>query len=315
MGAHSATGGLAGYVAKRLLGMLLLLAGVTFIVFGMMYLAPGDVTVMLAASSPSPEQVAAIRREFGLDQPPWVQYGMFLRRVAQGDLGDSWIDRRPVMPQVLEAFVYTLRLAAVALALSVALGAAGGIVSAVRHRSATDESILTVTLLGISVPVFVTGLLLIYVFAFKLGWFPTSGAGSWRHLVLPACTLASFLTAYNVRMTRACMLEVLGQDYVRTARAKGVREFWVLGRHALRNALVPMATVVGLQVGLLLGGSVITETVFGYPGVGQLVVSAISARDTPLVQACVLVTASGFILVNLLVDVSYVLIDPRIRLR
>jgi ABC-type dipeptide/oligopeptide/nickel transport system permease component len=315
MGARSATGGLAGYVAKRLVGMLLLLAGVTFIVFGMMYLAPGDVTVMLAASSPSPEQVAAIRREFGLDQPPWVQYGMFLRRVAQGDLGDSWIDRRPVMPQVLEALAYTLRLAAVALALSVALGAAGGIVSAVRHRSATDESILTVTLLGISVPVFVTGLLLIYVFAFKLGWFPTSGAGSWRHLVLPACTLASFLTAYNVRMTRACMLEVLGQDYVRTARAKGVRELWVLGRHALRNALVPMATVVGLQVGLLLGGSVITETVFGYPGLGQLVVSAISARDTPLVQACVLVTASGFILVNLLVDVSYVLIDPRIRLR
>ena len=315
MGARSATGGLAGYVAKRLLGMLLLLAGVTFIVFGMMYLAPGDVTVMLAASSPSPEQVAAIRREFGLDQPPWIQYGMFLRRVAQGDLGDSWIDRRPVMPQVLEAFAYTLRLAAVALALSVALGAAGGIVAAVRHRSATDESILTVTLLGISVPVFVTGLLLIYVFAFKLGWFPTSGAGSWRHLVLPACTLASFLTAYNVRMTRACMLEVLGQDYVRTARAKGVRELWILGRHALRNALVPMATVVGLQVGLLLGGSVITETVFGYPGLGQLVVSAISARDTPLVQACVLVTASGFILVNLLVDVSYVLIDPRIRLR
>jgi ABC-type dipeptide/oligopeptide/nickel transport system permease component len=259
--------------------------------------------------------VAAIRKEFALDQPPWVQYGLFLGRIARGDLGDSWIDRRPVMPQVLDAFGYTLRLAAVALTVSAALGAAGGILAAVRHRSVTDESILTVTLLGISVPVFVTGLLLIYTFAFRLGWFPTSGAGTWRHLVLPACTLASFLAAYNVRMMRACMLEVLGQDYVRTARAKGVRELWVLGRHALRNALVPMATVVGLQVGLLLGGSVITETVFGYPGVGQLVVSAISARDTPLVQACVLVTASGFILVNLLVDVSYVLIDPRIRLQ
>ena len=306
--------GLAGYLVKRLLGMLLLLAGVTCVVFGMMYLAPGDVTVMLAASSPSPEQVAAIRREFGLDQPPWVQYGMFLRRVAHGDLGDSWIDRRPVMPQVLDAFGYTIRLAAVALGLSVVLGTAGGIVSAVRYRSATDESILSATLLGISVPVFVTGLLLIYLFAFRLGWFPTSGAGTWRHLVLPACTLASFLVAYNVRMTRACMLDVLGQDYVRTARAKGVRELGVLGRHAFRNALVPMVTVIGLQVGLLLGGSVITETVFGYPGVGQLVVSAISARDTPLVQACVLVTASGFILVNLLVDMSYVLIDPRIRL-
>jgi ABC-type dipeptide/oligopeptide/nickel transport system permease component len=287
---------------------------VTFVVFGMMYLAPGDVTVMLAASSPSPEQVAAIRREFGLDQPPWVQYGMFLHRVAHGDLGDSWIDRRPVMPQVLDAFGYTVRLAALALGLSVVLGTAGGIVSAVRYRSAMDESILSATLLGISMPVFVTGLLLIYFFAFRLGWFPTSGAGTWRHLVLPACTLASFLTAYNVRMTRACMLDVLGQDYVRTARAKGVRELRVLGRHAFRNALVPMVTVIGLQVGLLLGGSVITETVFGYPGVGQLVVSAISARDTPLVQACVLVTASGFILVNLLVDVSYVLIDPRIRL-
>jgi ABC-type dipeptide/oligopeptide/nickel transport system permease component len=306
--------GLLGYLVKRLLGMLLLLAGVTFVVFGMMYLAPGDVTVMLAASSPSPEQVAAIRREFGLDQPPWVQYGMFLRRVAHGDLGDSWIDRRPVMPQVLDAFGYTVRLAALALGLSVVLGTAGGIVSAVRYRSPMDESILSATLLGISMPVFVTGLLLIYFFAFRLGWFPTSGAGTWRHLVLPACTLASFLTAYNVRMTRACMLDVLGQDYVRTARAKGVRELRVLGRHAFRNALVPMVTVIGLQVGLLLGGSVITETVFGYPGVGQLVVSAISARDTPLVQACVLVTASGFILVNLLVDVSYVLIDPRIRL-
>src|SRR6185295_641817 len=185
MGASGASG-LAAYLAKRLLGMLLLLAGVTFVVFGMMYLAPGDVTVMLAASSPSPEQVAAIRREFGLDQPPWVQYGMFLGRIVRGDLGDSWIDRRPVMPQVLDAFAYTLRLAAVALALSVILGTAGGIASAIRHRSVTDESILTVTLLGISVPVFVTGLLLIYTFAFRLGWFPTSGAGSWRHLVLPA---------------------------------------------------------------------------------------------------------------------------------
>ncbi len=306
--------GLAGYVVKRLLAMLLLLAGVTFIVFGMMYLAPGDVTTMIAASSPSPEQVAAIRRDFGLDQPPWTQYGMFLGRLTRGDLGDSWIDRRPVMPQVLGAFGYTLRLAAAALVLSIVLGTVGGVWSALRHRSLADESILTVTLLGISVPVFVTGLLLIYTFAFRLGWFPTSGAGSWRHLVLPACTLASFLIAYNVRMTRACMLEVLGQDYVRTARAKGVRELWVLGRHALRNALIPMVTVLGLQVGLLLGGSVITETVFAYPGVGQLIVSAISARDTPLVQACVLVTASGFILVNLLVDVSYVLIDPRIRL-
>ncbi len=307
--------GLGGYVVRRLLAMVLLLFGVTFVVFGMMYLAPGDVTAMLAANAPSAEQVKALRHEFGLDLPLPVQYGRFLAGVLRGDLGDSWVDRRPVMPQVLDALSYTLRLAAAALCLSIAVGLAGGIVAAVRRRSVLDEAVLTTTLVGISVPIFVTGLLLIYAFAFRLRWFPTSGAGSWRHLVLPAVTLASFLVAYNVRMVRACMLEVLRQDYVRTARAKGLREAIVVGRHALRNALVPVVTVVGLQVGLLIGGSVITETVFAYPGVGQLVVSAISARDTPLVQGCVLVTASGFILVNLLVDVSYVLIDPRIRLQ
>jgi ABC-type dipeptide/oligopeptide/nickel transport system permease component len=295
--------------------MGLLLVGVTLVVFLMMYLAPGDVTAMLAANAPSAEQAEALRREFGLDLPLPVQYGRFLTRVLRGDLGDSWVDRRPVMPQVLDALSYTLRLAAAALSLSIAVGLAGGIAAAVRRRSMLDEAVLTTTLVGISLPIFVTGLLLIYAFAFRLRWFPTSGAGSWRHLVLPAVTLASFLVAYNVRMVRACMLEVLRQDYVRTARAKGLREAIVVGRHALRNALVPVVTVVGLQVGLLVGGSVITETVFAYPGVGQLVVSAISARDTPLVQGCVLVTASGFILVNLLVDVSYVLIDPRIRLR
>jgi ABC-type dipeptide/oligopeptide/nickel transport system permease component len=295
--------------------MALLLLGVTFVVFLMMYLAPGDVTAMLAANAPSAEQVTALRREFGLDLPLPVQYGRFLSRALQGDLGDSWVDRRPVVPQVLEALSYTLRLAAVALGLSIAVGLAGGIAAAVRRGSLMDEAVLTTTLVGISVPIFVTGLLLIYTFAFWFRWFPTSGAGSWRHLVLPAVTLASFLVAYNVRMMRTCMLEVLRQDYVRTARAKGLREAVVVGRHALRNALVPVVTVVGLQVGFLIGGSVITETVFAYPGVGQLVVSAIAARDTPLVQGCVLVTATGFILVNLLVDVSYVLIDPRIRLQ
>ena len=307
--------GLAGYVVKRLLAMVLLLVGVTVVVFFMMYLAPGDVTAMLAANAPSAQQVVALRHEFGLDLPLPAQYGRFLARAVRGDLGDSWVDRRPVVPQVLDALAYTLRLAAAALVLSIVVGLVGGIGAAVRRGSVTDETVLTATLVGISVPVFVTGLLLIYAFAFRLRWFPTSGAGSWRHLVLPAVTLASFLVAYDVRMVRACMLEVLRQDYVRTARAKGLREAVVVGRHALRNALVPVVTVVGVQVGLLVGGSVITETVFAYPGVGQLVVSAIAARDTPLVQGCVLVTASGFILVNLLVDVSYALIDPRIRLR
>jgi peptide/nickel transport system permease protein len=299
----------------RIPAAVLLLLGVTFAVFLMMYFAPGDVTMMLVQNVPSEQQIATLRHKFGLDLPIPVQYGRFLANAVRGDLGDSWIDQRPVMPQVLEALTYTLRLAATALALSVAIGSVGGIVSAVRRRTATDDAIMTVSILGISAPVFVTGLLLIYVCAFRLHWFPTSGAGSWRHLVLPAITLATFLVAYNVRMIRACMLEVLSQDYLRTARAKGLREVVVVGRHALRNALVPVLTVVGLQVGLLIGGSVITETVFAYPGIGQLVVSAISARDTPLVQGCVLVTASGFILTNLVVDVSYLFIDPRLRLR
>jgi peptide/nickel transport system permease protein len=294
--------------------MALLLLGITFIVFCMMYLAPGDVTMMLVPNIPSHEQIDILRKQFGLDQPLLARYWRFLVGALQGDLGISWIDRRPVLPQVLDAMSYTLRLASAALTLSVLIGLVAGIAAAVRHRSFLDETVMTLCLLGISVPVFVTGLLMIYVFSFKLGWFPTSGAGSWWHLVLPAATLASFLVAYNARMMRSCMLEVLGQEYVRTARAKGLRELLVLGRHALRNALIPMVTVLGLQVGLLLGGSVITETIFSYPGLGQLVVSAISARDTPLVQGCVLVTAGGFILVNLLVDLSYALIDPRIRL-
>jgi peptide/nickel transport system permease protein len=279
-----------------------------------MYLAPGDVTMMLVPNIPSHEQMEILRKQFGLDQPVLVRYGRFLLDAVQGDLGVSWIDRRPVLPQVLDAMSYTLRLAGLALAASLVLGFLAGIVAAVKYRSAVDEAMMSACLLGISAPIFVTGLLLIYVFAYRFGWLPTSGAGSWRHLVLPAATLGSFLVSYNARMMRAAMLEVLGQDYVRTARAKGLQEVVVLGRHALRNALVPMVTVVGLQVGLLLGGSVITETIFAYPGIGQLVVSAISARDTPVVQGCVLLTAGAFILVNLLVDISYALIDPRIRL-
>ncbi|PYM56907.1 MAG: hypothetical protein DMD79_20925, partial [Candidatus Rokuibacteriota bacterium] len=183
--------GLAGYVLKRLLAMVLLLFGVTFVVFFMMYLAPGDVTAMLAANAPSAQQVVALRHEFGLDLPLPAQYGRFLARAVRGDLGDSWVDRRPVMPQVLDAVAYTLRLAAAALFLSIVVGLVGGIGAAVRRGSVTDETVLTATLVGISVPVFVTGLLLIYAFAFRLRWFPTSGAGSWRHLVLPAVTLAS----------------------------------------------------------------------------------------------------------------------------
>jgi peptide/nickel transport system permease protein len=302
------------YLLKRLGGVVFLLLGITFVVFCMMYLAPGDVTLMLVPNVPSHEQIGALRREFGLDQPLPVRYARFLGQLAHGDLGTSWIDRRPVLPQVLDALGYTLRLAASALTLSVVLGVAAGVVSARRPRSLVDDTVMTVTLFGISTPVFVIGLLLIYLLSFRLGWFPTSGAGSWRHLVLPSITLASFLLAYNARMMRSCLLEVLGQDYVRTARAKGLAEPDVWGRHAGKNALIPMVTVVGLQVGLLLGGSVITETIFAYPGLGQLMVSGITARDTPLVQGCVLVSASGFILVNLLVDLSYALLDPRVRL-
>lgn len=303
------------YVLHRLLASLVTLLGVSFIVFLIVRLLPGDPARVVAGLLASAEDVARIRTQLGLERPFHVQYGIFLGRAVQGDLGRSARTSEPVIQEVLARFPATLKLALLSTVLSTCLGVFGGVLAATRPYSRVDYLISFATLFGISMPVYWLGLILIIVFAVQLNWLPAAGAEEFGSVLLPALTLASFSVALVTRMTRSSMLEVLGQDYVRTARAKGVREWRVVYGHALRNALVPIITAVGLQFGSLLGGAVLTETVFGWPGIGQLLVDAIFARDYPMVQGIVLIFSGLFIVTNFLVDMSYVIIDPRIHYR
>jgi ABC-type dipeptide/oligopeptide/nickel transport system permease component len=264
-----------------------------------------------------------LRAELGLDDPLYAQFGRWLGRVAQGDLGRSLWMRRPVLPEVLTRFKATLILTGCALLLSSVGGVTLGILSATRPNSLLDRTSAVASLFGASMPVFWLGIVLMVIFSLTLGWLPASGMFApygggdlgdlLRHLVLPTITLAAASVTIVARLTRSAMLEVLGQDYIRTARAKGLVERRVVVRHALKNALVPIVTVIGVQAGYLLGGAVLTETVFAWPGVGTLMVQGILARDIPLVQGCVLVVALTFVLVNLAVDLLYAVLDPRIR--
>jgi peptide/nickel transport system permease protein len=261
----------------------------------------------------TPEQVAALRQALGLEEPLVTQYARFLGNAVRGDFGVSIRAQRPALPVVLERLPATLLLAAGAFVFAVALGLPIGVISAVKRLSLWDHGSMAVALLGQSMPVFWLGLMLIVVFSVHLGWFPVSGAGGPQHLVLPAVTLGTFLIGLIIRLTRSSMLDVLGQDYVRTARAKGLAEQAVILRHALRNALIPVVTLLGLQLGLLLGGAVITETVFAWPGVGMLTVTAIHQHDYPVVQCAVFISAVLVVTINWAVDVLYHVLDPRIR--
>jgi ABC-type dipeptide/oligopeptide/nickel transport system permease component len=287
--------------------------GVSFIVFLMVRLLPGDPARIIAGLLASEEDVALIRRQLGLEQPFHVQYGMFLVRALRGDLGRSARTSEPVVQEVLARLPATLQLALISTALATLGGVLGGVIAATRPYSSFDYLVSLSTLFGVSMPVYWLGLILIIIFAVQLNWLPAAGAEEPGSFILPSLTLASFSVALVARMTRSSMLEVLGQDYVRTARAKGLREWRVVYRHALRNAFIPIITAVGLQFGALLGGAVLTETVFGWPGMGQLLVDSIFARDYPMVQGIVLVFSALFILTNFLVDLSYVVIDPRIH--
>jgi len=292
------------------------LFGVTLLVFLMAWVTPGDpVVAMLGEASQgiSRQALEDLRRELGLDRPLPVQYLDYVAGLLRGDLGDSVRSRRPVLSEIRDRLPATIELALAALAIAVALGVALGVLAAVRKRTWVDGDAIAVALLGVSVPVFWSGFLLMIVFALELGWLPASGRGTWRHLVLPAVTVGVSSAAFIARITRGAVLEALAQDYVRTARAKGLAPRRVVLRHALRNALLPIVTVVGLQLGGLLGGAVLTETVFAWPGVGRLLVDAIVARDLPLVQGSVLVVSLLFILVNLTVDLSYAAINPKVR--
>jgi peptide/nickel transport system permease protein/oligopeptide transport system permease protein len=301
------------YFVHRLVASAVTLFGVSFIVFLMVRLLPGDPARVIAGLLASEEDVALIRTQLGLDQPFHVQYGIFLMRALHGDLGLSARTSEPVIREIMVRLPATLELALISTALATFFGVLGGVLAATRPYSSFDYLVSLSTLFGVSMPVYWLGLILIIVFAVQLNWLPAAGADEPGSAILPSITLASFSVALVARMTRSSMLEVLGQDYVRTARSKGLQEWLVVYRHALRNAFVPIITAVGLQFGALLGGAVLTETVFGWPGMGQLLVDSIFARDYPMVQGIVLIFSSLFILINFLVDLSYVVIDPRIH--
>jgi peptide/nickel transport system permease protein len=302
------------YVTARLVVTVPVVLGVTLAVFSMLYLIPGDpVKMMLSEFVTNPEQIAKMRAQLHLDEPFIRQYGRFLWGVVHVDLGFSIRDRRPVVAEILELLPSTAELAFSALAISAVLGVTLGSVAAIRQNSWWDVGSMVVALLGVSFPSFWVGLLLIFAFSLHLGWFPATGGGDIAHLVLPALALGVGAAAILARLTRSSMLEVLKMEYMTTARAKGLANSVVILRHGLRNALIPIITIFGLQFGNLLAGTVIIETVFGRPGVGRLLVGAILNKDFPLVQGVVLFVALAYVLINLVVDVVYAVVDPRIR--
>jgi ABC-type dipeptide/oligopeptide/nickel transport system permease component len=302
------------WIARRLLAAVPVLFGVTLAVFSMLFLVPGDpVKMMLAEFVTSPEQVAQMRAQLHLDEPIPVQYGRFVGNALRGDLGTSIRSRRPVVTEIAENAASTAQLAVAGMLVAVVLGIPLGLLAALRRNSWLDVASMAVALLGVSMPSFWLGLLLIFVFSLQIGWFPATGGGDIVHLVLPSVTLGAIASAIIARLTRSSMLEVLGQDYVRTARAKGLAWWGVVVRHALKNALIPVITIFGLQFGNLLAGAVIVETVFSRPGIGRLIVGGILAKDFPLVQGTVLFVATGYVLINVLVDIAYGFVDPRIR--
>jgi len=305
--------GFLGYLLQRIVGVMVTVLFVAITIFLMVRVLPGDPARVIAGVLASEQDVERIRAQLGLDQPLPVQAGIFLRDLVQGDLGVSARTSSPVVEEIGARLPATLTLAAAGMLMAIAIGVPLGAWAAARAGSLGDVLVSTLVLFGISLPVYWLGLMLIILFSIRLRWLPAAGAEGPLSLILPAVTLAAFSVAFIARITRSSMLEVLRQDYVRTAHAKGVRRTTVEWRHALRNALPPVVTVIGLQFGELLGGAILTETVFGWPGLGRLLVDSIFARDYPMVQGLVIVFAAMFAIVNLLVDLTYERIDPRVR--
>lgn len=308
------------YVARKALAAVPVLLGATLLAFLILRLSPGDPARLIAGEGAFEEDVQLIRRKLGLDQPFAVQYARFLVSILKGEFGRSIRTGRPVRVELAARFPYTMELATTSLLLSIAIGVTAGIVAAVKPNTPYDYGATLSALAGISAPTFWLGLLLMLLFSYHLGWLPASGRGGpawtlagWKSLIMPAIALGTPSAAIIARLTRSSLLEVLRQDYVRTARSKGLIERLVIVRHALRNALIPVVTVVGLRLGGLLGGAVITEQVFAWPGIGTMIVTAIATRDYPTVQGAILVTSFVFVSVNLGVDLLYALVDPRIR--
>lgn len=301
------------YIIRRLLIAIPVLLGVATMVFVAIRLVPGDPAEVMAGEMATAGDVQLIRHQLGLDRPLPVQYLIYLRDLVTGDLGRSTSSQLPVVTEIGTRFPNTLWLTVAAMAVAAAIGLATGVLSATRHNSLLDNACMLLALLGVSVPVFWLGLMLIMLFSVRFPLFPAGGMGGAENLVLPAITLGAASTGIISRMTRSSLLDVVGQDFIRTAWAKGLSERVVILKHALKNALIPVITVVGLQMGTLLGGAVLTETVFSWPGLGRLTVESILARDYPMVQGSVLVLGASFVTINLIVDVLYAFVDPRIR--
>jgi len=302
------------FTLRRLLSMGLVLWGVVTLTFFAIRLLPGDpATVLISQGGGSAQDIADLREQLGLDDPLPIQYVKFLGGLVRGDLGISLVSHRPVTDIIGEQLPHTLALATSATLLSVVLGISMGVLAATHRGSWIDQLCITLAILGVSLPILLSGLLFILLFSLVLGWLPATGQGSWRHLVMPSLVLSLASTGTIARLVRTQMLEVLPADYITVARAKGVMERVILWRHALRNALIPVITIIGLQFGALLGGTVVTESLFSRRGLGRLVVDAISWKDYPLVQGVVILGAAIYVVVNFLVDLSYGLLDPRIR--
>lgn len=301
------------FIAKRLVAMVPVLLGVTLVIYLILNMAPGDPAKVILGEQATPEQIAELREEMGLNDPVLVQYARYIFNLVQGDMGESYNSGLKCNVEIFARFPNTLRLTICAISLAVILALPIGILAAVKQNSLFDGASMFIALIGLSMPVFWLGLLLILFFSLRLGWFPSSGADGWKSLVLPTVTLGFQQMASIARVTRSSMLEVIRADYIRTARAKGVAESKVITKHALKNALIPTVTVVGLQFGGMLGGSVMTESVYAWPGVGRLMVQSINKRDIPMVLGCVIMFSLTSSVVNLLVDVLYGFIDPRIK--
>lgn len=302
------------HIGRRLIGTIPVLWGVATLVFVIMRLLPGDpATLMLSEAGGSAQAVSELRAQLGLDEPLPVQYGRYLASLARADLGTSLFTQRPVVTTIAEQLPSTFELATAAMLVAILLGIALGILAAVRHGTWLDALVLAISVTGISTPIFWSAILLIWLFALILGWLPATGQGGISHLILPAAVLGFASAGAITRLVRASLLEVMDQDFVNTARAKGLAEGTILRRHALKNAFIPVASIIGLQFGFLLGGTVVIETIFSRPGIGRLIVNAILWKDLPLVQGIVLLVALVYTLVNLATDVAYAYLDPRIH--
>jgi len=302
-----------GYFLRRLVQSLLILLGVSIITFVLLYWLPADPVRQIAGRSATAQTVENIRQQLGLDQPLWVQYWRYLTGLVQGDLGRSYLQKTEVSTLIASRLPASLLLMAGAIFAELLLGLSMGIVAALRRSTTMDQSLMIVSFIGVSAPQFVVGLLLLYVFAVQLGWFPIGGYGTFSHLVLPSITLGILGSGWYSRMMRSSMIEVLRQDYVRTARAKGLTRLRVIFRHALPNAILPIIAMIGIDIGIFMGGIVVVESVFGWPGIGQLAWQAIQRVDIPIIMGVTPVSAIAIVIGNLLADLISLMVDPRIR--